>query len=92
MHEHCIRCRVFGRVQGVWFRGSTREQAVRLGLTGHARNLRDGSVEVVACGPAEAIAALRNWLSQGPPMARVDDLRCAPTVDADTRHTGFEIG
>jgi acylphosphatase len=48
---------VRGKVQGVWFRASTREQAARLGLDGHARNLGDGSVEVIAIGDAEALDA-----------------------------------
>lgn len=63
--------RIEGKVQGVWFRESTRQQAVRLGLTGHARNCADGTVEVVAFGSAEALSALRDWLDHGPPMAEV---------------------
>lgn len=62
---------VSGRVQGVFYRASTREQAQRLGLTGHARNLPDGRVEVVAHGSAEALDALERWLWQGPPAATV---------------------
>ena len=49
---------VTGRVQGVFFRASTREQAQHLGLRGHAKNLADGSVEVLAAGDAVAIDAL----------------------------------
>lgn len=70
-----IRCRKFrvtGRVQGVWFRESTRREAERLGLTGHAVNLADGSVEVIAAGGERELQALADWLRQGPPMARVD--------------------
>lgn len=67
----CVRFRVTGRVQGVFFRASTREQAVRLGLAGHARNLPDGSVEVVASGGAGALDELERWLHHGPPAARV---------------------
>ena len=67
----CVRFCVTGRVQGVFFRASTREQAVRLGLAGHARNLPDGSVEVVASGGAGALDELERWLHQGPPAARV---------------------
>lgn len=63
---------VSGHVQGVFFRASTREQAQRLGLRGHARNLHDGRVEVLAVGDADAIDALERWLHHGPPMARVD--------------------
>ncbi|GAB6042760.1 acylphosphatase [Endothiovibrio diazotrophicus] len=74
----CLCCRVEGRVQGVWFRASTREQAGRLGLTGHARNLPDGAVEVLACGDPAALDQLHRWLHHGPPLARVDRLDCAP--------------
>ena len=63
---------VSGRVQGVFFRASTREQARRLGLCGHARNLPDGQVEVLAAGTDEAIDALAQWLHAGPANARVD--------------------
>jgi acylphosphatase len=68
------RFRIEGRVQGVWFRESTRQQAEMRGITGYARNCPDGSVEVVARGPAEAIGALRDWLRKGPPLAEVSSL------------------
>ena len=66
------RFRVTGKVQGVWFRAATRERAQALDLRGHARNLDDGAVEVVAHGAEEALAALAAWLEHGPPLARVD--------------------
>lgn len=65
------RCVVTGKVQGVFFRASTQRQAQRLGVTGHARNLADGSVEVVACGSDAAVAQLIEWLHRGPEHARV---------------------
>ena len=65
---------VSGRVQGVFFRASTREQALALGLRGVARNLADGRVEVIACGDHEAIAILERWLHDGPPAARVEQV------------------
>lgn len=65
---------VSGKVQGVFFRASTREQASALGLRGHAENLPDGRVEVVAIGDAGAIDRLADWLSRGPSQARVDEL------------------
>jgi len=67
----CIRCLVAGRVQGVFIRASAREQAVRLGLTGYARNLPDGRVEVLVCGEPRAVDQLREWLRAGPPQAAV---------------------
>ncbi len=63
---------VTGRVQGVFFRASTRAQAQSLGLAGHARNLADGSVEVLASGESAALDALEQWLQHGPPQARVE--------------------
>ncbi|NUS37470.1 MAG: acylphosphatase [Lysobacter sp.] len=62
---------VDGRVQGVAFRAHTRDEALRLGLRGYARNLPDGRVEVVACGDAQHIDTLATWLQHGPPLARV---------------------
>ncbi len=62
---------VTGRVQGVGFRWFVGQLASGLGIRGHARNLPDGSVEVVAAGPAEAIEQLANALAAGPPGARV---------------------
>ena len=62
---------VSGKVQGVFFRASTREQALKLGLSGYAKNLPDGRVEVLAEGDASALDALERWLHVGPPMARV---------------------
>ena len=66
------RCFVSGRVQGVYFRASTRDQARRLNLLGSARNLEDGRVEVLVIGPAEGVTTLIDWLGKGPPPARVD--------------------
>lgn len=70
----CARFLVAGKVQGVFFRASTREQALRLGLRGYARNLADGRVEVIACGDDGALAQLEAWLHEGPPAARVQSV------------------
>ena len=66
-----LRILVSGRVQGVGFRCATVEKARELGLNGHARNLPDGRVEVLACGSESALGELREWLNEGPPLARV---------------------
>jgi acylphosphatase len=66
------RFRITGRVQGVYFRQSTRVEAERLALNGYARNLPDGSVEVLAQGAAVAVAELHRWLHHGPRSARVE--------------------
>ena len=76
-----VRFIVRGKVQGVFFRASTREQALKLGLCGHAKNLPDGSVEVLAAGDAESIDALETWLRISPPMARVDAVSLEATDD-----------
>lgn len=65
---------VVGKVQGVFFRASTRERALDLGLRGRASNLADGGVEVIAEGQAAALDALEAWLQHGPPAARVDSV------------------
>lgn len=81
---------VSGKVQGVWFRASTRDVAVRLGLRGYARNLADGRVDVLAAGDAMAIEALAEWLQHGPPLARVDAVeRLVATEGA--AHAGFLV-
>ena len=82
---------VSGRVQGVWFRASTRDQAVPLGLRGYARNLPDGNVEVLAVGDEAAIEELAAWLRQGPPQARVDDLERFAAHE-DEAGEGFMLG
>jgi acylphosphatase len=69
---------VTGKVQGVFFRQSTRHEAERLGVFGSARNLPDGSVEVWARGSEEAVAMLRQWLHRGPARARVESVREIP--------------
>ncbi len=66
--------RVHGRVQGVGFRWWTRTVAEELGVGGSVRSLPDGSVEVRAAGPIEAIAAFERKLREGPPFARVDEV------------------
>ena len=63
-----------GRVQGVFYRASARQRAATLGVTGHARNLADGRVEVLACGEPTAVAAFCEWLWEGPPAASVADV------------------
>ncbi len=77
-----VRLIVRGRVQGVGFRWATVEQARRLGLAGWARNLPDGSVEVVAHGADAAVETLREWCRHGPPSARVSTVDTSPAPDA----------
>ena len=70
----CKHCFVSGRVQGVFYRASAGQRARALKVTGYAKNLADGRVEVLACGEARAVDALCEWLWQGPPAARVSEV------------------
>jgi acylphosphatase len=81
---------VSGRVQGVFYRASARTQALALGVSGHAKNLPDGSVEVLASGSADALDALQRWLRQGPPAARVESVsrEDLPEQNLHDFHTG----
>ena len=84
------RVRVSGRVQGVFFRDSTREEARALGLAGYVTNTPDGDVEALFEGPKEAVEEMVRWCGQGPPHASVEN------VDADYEPpgddlTGFEV-
>ena len=67
-----LHLQILGRVQGVWFRESMRNEAEGLGVTGWVRNLPDGSVEAVIQGSTEAVDVLLEWAHTGPPMARVE--------------------
>jgi acylphosphatase len=85
----CIRLRIEGRVQGVFFRASVERRAAELGLAGWVRNCADGSVELCAEGSQEACRALKAFCAEGPPAARVDSVRerpCSPSGG-----TGFEV-
>ncbi len=62
---------VQGRVQGVSYREYARRKALELGILGHALNHPDGSVHVLACGPAPAVETFASWLWQGSPWAAV---------------------
>lgn len=86
----CTRFVVIGRVQGVFFRASTRTRALQLGISGYAKNLADGSVEVVASGSQEALDELDGWLHHGPPAARVDRVRREALPEQELR--GFTAG
>ncbi len=85
------RFRVTGRVQGVWYRDSTRREAERLGIDGSAVNQADGSVEVIARGEEAALEALEAWLRQGPPLAEVAGV-VRESLEPDAVPAGFRTG
>lgn len=77
-----VRVVVSGRVQGVWFRDSCRNEATRLGVKGWVRNREDGGVELLAEGAERAVEALVQWAHVGPPRAEVTNVaieRVEPT-------------
>jgi acylphosphatase len=84
-----VRARIHGRVQGVWFRGATAEQARLQGVAGWVRNCADGAVEAVFEGPPEAVAALTAFVRRGPPAARVE--RVELRDEALEGLQGFEV-
>ena len=91
--ESARRFFVTGRVQGVFFRASTRAQALRLGLVGWAINLPDGRVEVLAAGSSGALGELAEWLADGPPAAKVTSLEESPADLAELSNcSGFRCG
>ncbi len=81
---------VSGRVQGVWFRGSTEERALELGVTGWVRNRPDGRVEAVFEAEPDALAAILDYVSRGPRLARVDDVDVQRS-EATGEFSGFEV-
>jgi acylphosphatase len=76
----CRRSFVSGRVQGVFYRATCVRKAQSLGLTGFARNLGDGRVEVLACGDAAAVAQFVEWLWVGSPASKVTDVATSDTA------------
>jgi len=65
---------ISGRVQGVYFRASSQQQAIDYSLSGYARNLADGDVEVLLCGEEENIEKMLSWLAHGPEQAEVTQI------------------
>jgi acylphosphatase len=83
-----LSIRVYGRVQGVFFRQTAKEQALRLGLTGYARNEPDGTVQIEVEGEPAAIDRFLAWSKVGPPAARVE--RVETKAGELVGYTGFE--
>ncbi len=85
-----LRMVVRGRVQGVGFRYATINRAVDLGVNGWVRNRSDGSVEIVAQGTADALAALEEWCQRGPAAARVTEVSSTREPSGET-FEAFEV-
>lgn len=86
------RCIVSGRVQGVFYRKSTQARARELGVRGHARNLADGRVEVLAVGEPAAVEALVAWLWEGSSASRVTGVEVEAIDAAAHQPPGFSTG
>jgi len=81
---------VRGRVQGVNFRATAAQQALRLGLRGRIWNREDGAVEAEAIGPDDALTRFEAWLHRGPSYAEVESVE-AEAISGEPRHSGFAI-
>jgi acylphosphatase len=88
-HPLHINIHVKGKVQGVWYRKSACEEALRLGLVGFTQNLPDGSVLIEAEGGREALDALLAWCRTGPPLAEVGSVQFEEGALAG--HHGFTV-
>jgi len=84
------RVRVSGRVQGVFFRDSTRQKAEGLGLHGYVKNTPDGEVEALFEGPEGAVEEMVRWCEEGPPHASVENVSADYEAPGDDL-TGFEV-
>jgi acylphosphatase len=84
-----VGCTVTGTVQGVGFRWAARAQAERLGVSGFARNMPNGSVELEIEGDSAAVTQMREWLAHGPPGARVGAVETRDLEPVGS--TGFRI-
>lgn len=90
MNQLALQVWVSGRVQGVWFRQSTLQQAEFLGVKGWVRNLDDGRVEALLQGEANAVRQLETWLSIGPELAKVADVEVV-VIESPEVMDGFEV-
>lgn len=75
--QQTLSITITGKVQGVYFRQSAKEKALALGLTGQAKNLRDGNVHIIISGAREQLAAFTDWCKKGPPRAVVAGVEIA---------------
>ncbi len=84
-----VRARIYGKVQGVWYRGWTQTTAQHLGLFGWVRNRDDGTVEALLCGEAELVDRMLDLCIKGPELAQVDQIETEPAKGIAPRR--FEV-
>lgn len=85
-----VRLTITGRVQGVWFRASARDEALRLGLVGTVRNISSGGVEIVASGDEAQLQRLIAWAYKGPPMANVTNVQIE-SLSSEALYDSFTV-
>ena len=85
----CKKCVVGGRVQGVFYRATAARRAQELGIHGHARNLPDGRVEVLACGDSEVVEAFVSWLWIGSSACKVTSVEASDSPVSAPLPSGF---
>ncbi len=85
----CKKCLVSGRVQGVFYRASAARRARELGVRGHARNLPDGRVEVLACGEEQAVQSFIEWLWIGSSASKVTAVEVTDAPEGHGAPAGF---
>ena len=81
---------ISGRVQGVWYRASTKSRAEQLGIRGWVRNTSDGKVEAIFEGEEELVEKMINWCYQGPPNAKVEDIKITKK-ESTNKYDSFSI-
>jgi len=86
----CFQVHVGGTVQGVFFRASAQQQAIEYSISGYARNLADGDVELMVCGMPEDVNTMLDWLKQGPDNAKVENIQVKQVPLQEFNH--FSIG
>lgn len=69
-----VHVMITGRVQGVWFRATTRQKAEQIGITGWVRNTRDGCVEAIFEGEENCVKEMIEWCHRGPPLAKIENV------------------
>jgi acylphosphatase len=85
-----LRLHITGKVQGVWYRASSKDKALTLGLTGQVWNQQDGSVGVLVQGPMDNLLAFVEWCREGPPLANVENVVLSEEAN-DEVFASFEI-
>jgi len=86
----CFQVHVSGVVQGVFFRASAQQEAIEYSISGYARNLADGDVELMVCGVQEDVDKMLAWLKHGPENADVKDIKIKQVPLQEFNH--FSIG